>query len=489
MSDGSLEVKKKQLLGWLKRLLAVVCLVAALVVGLHSAVVVSTSMNPPAIKPMQGEVSVAPDDPQRREIAGSYVRKRGRIREVRLLGSGRENGFYHGKLLYQDQLKIERVLQSQFAEFVPYRLARSLMVDLARMRFRGIDRQLLPERRLEIAAQAEVFQPDPLVSFMATYDRFVYLHSLYDIMLSFEHSPLLGCSSMVVGPELTGGDTLVARNFDFEGPQVLDTEKAVFLMLGDGPVAYATVSWPGFVGAATGMNSEGLAVVIHGARAGETDPSGKPVAHTVRRLLANCKSTEEALALLAEVPPMVPHMLLLSDRHAKSVVVERVPRFPMHIRQQVGPVLPLSNHLEGPLAQDPKNQRVLGETSSKARRQRLDALAKRLPKPFGVADAIALLRDKRGADGSTLALGHRSAIDGLLATHSVVMNTTRRELWVSEGPHAAGRFVLFRLAELLKSGTPKGPTTVESLPADSILKDGRYASWKSAGAKHPQDAP
>ena len=144
----------------------------------------------------------------------------------------------------------------------------------------------------------------------------------------------------------------------------------------------------------------------------------------------------------------------------------------------------------GPHATDELNQRVLQQTSTLARRKRLDVLAQKAQRPFGVAHAIALLRDKLSADGGPLPLGHRSAIDGLLATHSVVMNVTKGEMWVSEGPHAAGRFVLFPLNKLLsKDYKPQGPAQVESLPADGILRDGRYAAWKAAGKNHPRDTP
>jgi hypothetical protein len=98
---------------------------------------------------------------------------------------------------------------------------------------------------------------------------------------------------------------------------------------------------------------------------------------------------------------------------------------------------------------------------------------------------VDILRDKRAVGRRPLPLGDRSAIDGLIATHSVVMDTTARDLWVSEGPHATGRFIRFDLRELLADGyRPSGPPHVESLPADDITRDGRYDAWVRAGASH-----
>ena len=265
----------------------------------HGMVLGCTSMAPPAIDVEQPEVRLAEDDPTRRELGRAWARKRGAITEVRLEGDTTTMGYAHMRLLYDDAVAIERDMHDQFAHFVPYAAARTLIVDIARLRFTGLDQRLSPRYRREIAAQALAFQPDPFTGLMDTYPRFVFLHSLYDIMLSFERSPLIGCTSFVIdGDETADGHTLVGRNFDFEGPQILDDRKALFLVLEDDRIPFASVSWPGFVGATSGMNADGLAIVIHGARAGETRAHGQPVAQTVRHLLATSHTTRQALAEL-----------------------------------------------------------------------------------------------------------------------------------------------------------------------------------------------
>ncbi len=452
----------------------------------HVLVLSCTRMTPPVVQVPNAQPAPADDDPARRVLLGSYARKRGKIREVRLVGDAATSGYAQVRLLYDAQIAIEREMHEQFAHYVPWALGRLLIVDMARVRFRQLDRAMGERYRREIAAQALAFSPDPFTGLMGTYQRFVFLHSLYDIMLSFERSPLVGCSSIVLGPELTaGGRTLLARNFDFEGPQVLDDEKAVFLVLEPGRIAYATVSWPGFVGAATGMNAAGLAIVVHGARAGEPRPEGAPVAQTVRELLASAQSVPKALSLLPSYPAMVSHMLLMADASGAAVVVERVPGEPPFVRRHQRGTLPLTNHFEGPHASNAKNLEVMRVTSTVPRRKRLDEIAQNLRPGLSVQHAVDILRDKRGAGAIELPLGHRSAIDALIATHSVVMDTTARKLWVSEGPHAAGRFVRFDLAQLLAADyVPKGPVELHQLPADSILSDGRYRAWQRGGSSH-----
>jgi hypothetical protein len=420
-------------------------------------------MDPPHVALPEQRPLAAPDDPSRRDVGRSYRRMRGNIREVRLVGKAVSAGATHVALLYDDQLAIEAKMREEFRRYVPWWAARVALLDLSRFQFRALDRAMRPERRHEIAAQAAAFSPDPFTDMMPTYQRFVFLHSLYDIMLSFEHSPLIGCTSFVVGPSLgANGHTLVGRNFDFEGPQILDDLKAVFLILDDGPVPYATVSWPGFVGAATGMNLEGLTIVVHGARAGESRSQGAPVAHTVRWLLANARTTSDALAMLGGVDPMVPHMLLLADPTGDAAVVERVPGAAPHVRRGQGDQLPLTNHFEGPHAADPKNVAVRNNSTSLARRARLDEIVANLTPGVTVQGAVQILRDRRGPGGRALPLGDRDAIDAGIATHSVVADATARSLWVSEGPHANGRYVRFDLKELLdRRYQPEGPAVVE----------------------------
>lgn len=487
-SAGPLRRRRTRVLVWIARLLG---LGLALSVLGHLALERGTRMSPPLIESHQlprDEPLVRPtDDPSRLELGPSYLRRRGAIREIRLVGSPEEIGYRHARLAYPELVAIERSLHEQFQHFVPLAPLRWALVDLARWRFRALEGSVPSDRRRELGAQALGFDPDPFSGGMPTYQRFVFLSSLYDIMLSFEHSPLVGCSSFALrGDGAGGGHHLLGRNFDFEGPQILDDRKAVFLVLETGRIPYATVSWPGFVGAASGMNAAGLGIVVHGARAREPQPQGVPVASTVRDLLGQARSVAEALELLGPLDPMVSHMLLLADGSGAAAVVERAPGEPIHVRRGEGSSVALTNHYEGPLASDPANLRVRDESTSVPRRRRLDELLENVPDRCTVERAVKILRDKRGVGGVELPLGHRHAIDGLVATHSIVMDLSDRDLWVSEGPHAAGRYLRFDLATLLTADAVSGPAEpIESIAADEILSDGRLQAWQHAGAPHP----
>jgi len=465
-----------------KKLIALGVLIAAPIIA-HVAVGHAARLTPPAITLPHAKVTHPA--PGLRTVGRDYARRRGSIYEVRLTGTPTQIGYYHARLLYPEMVENEGIVWNLFRDYVPSSVARTLLLDLAQFRYRHVDRDMSEARRQEIAAGAVGFSPDPYKNYFDTYQRFVYLNALYDISLSFEHSPLIGCTTFTLtGNAVAGGGTLLARNFDFEADDIFDTKKAVFLVEENGKIPFASVAWPGLVGVFSGMNEKGLAVVVHGGRAGQPRTYGEPVAHALRRVLQTATTTDEAIAALAQREPMVSHIVILDDATGHAAAVERVPGRPQFVRR-LGEKATVTNHFEGPSANDPKNITVEKKTSTLPRRHRGDELLRQLDHPATVADAVALLRDRRGVGGKKLPLGDRRAIGALIATHGVVMDTTHRTLWVSEAPHLLGRFIEFDLRRLLdphfNPRTDEPPIT--SIPADPLLTSGAYARWRKA---HPK---
>ena len=459
--------------------------VAALVVGLgaaHLGITARARLTAPNIAEPHGE----PTHPTTslRRFEDSYVLAHGKILEVGLRGKPEQIGYRHARLLYPEMVQNEGILLARFQEQVSSSVARRALLDLAELRYAHVDRGMSLARREEIAAGARGFQPDPYLGMFPTYQRFVYLNALYDMALSFEHSPLIGCTTFTFGGDaLEGGGGILARAFDFEVDAVFDRHKAVFLIREDGQIPFASVAWPGLVGVVSGMNREGVAVVVHGARGGQPQAEGEPVVHALRRVLSTAHDTNEAIRALAEQPAMVSHIVILNDAAGRAAVVERVPNQPNFVR-----FLPAkaatTNHFEGPGAADPKNLAVRSKTSTLPRRSRGDELMSRLPahlpRAEAVADSVALLRDRKGVGDTSLELGDRSAINALIATHGVVMDTKQRVLWVGESPHLLGRFVAFDLKVVLAPDyDPEHAPEPEATGEDPLLSSGDYARFQA----------
>lgn len=469
-----------------KKLITLALLVVAPAAA-HLGIAASTRIEPPAIAAVSGEPTTSPDG-DLRALGPAYARHRGRILEVRLVGAPEVIGHQHGRLLYKEMVENEATLYAQFKHYVPVPPLRWLIMDISRLKFRQVDQGMPDDRRREIAAQAEAFSPDPFNDVLATYHRFVFLQSLYDIALSFEHSPLIGCTSLALTDgAFEGGHAVLARNFDFEAGPIFDVGKAVFFVREEGRIPYASVAWPGLVGAVSGMNAEGLALVVHGGRAREPRSSGEPVVHTTRELLGRAKTTAEAVAILQGKSPMVSHIVMIVDASGDVAIAERAPGEKLFVRRGRGKV-PLTNHFEGPLADDPANRIVEAVTSTRPRRMRLDEIVANLRPGASVQEVVGVLRDRRALGGEALPLGDRKAIDALIATHGVVMDATARAMWVSEGPHLVGRFIRFDVAKLLDPAfEPRPDDDVTAIPEDPIASGGQYDSWVSAGSHHGRE--
>ena len=409
-------------------------------------------------------------------VVRSWTRVRAGVREVYLEGSPEAIGASEAHLLRDQMIADEARLWSDYEVYVPWWLARVGIQDLSLLRYRHIDRGIPDARRRELAAQSLAFEPDPFTAHMPTYHRMVFLHALYDIALSFEHSPLIGCSTFALGSALTrDGHIVVARAFDMETDEVLDRDKAVFLVRENGSIPFASVAWPGFVGVVTGMNAEGVFVVVHGGRAGETRAEGIPVAFSLRQVLESAHDAREGIEILRSQEVMVSHIVFIADAGGHFAVIERAPGVAAYVREERDRAV-VTNDFSGPLADDPKNRQVRANTTSVARATRLEQLLAGVAAGSGSPRlALDILRDHGCATEGPCELGDRRAIDGLIATHGVVADVTDRVLWVGAGPHLSGKFVALDLRVLLAADhDPSSDLEPDTMPDDPILRDGRY---------------
>jgi len=456
---------------WRHALLGGACACAALPVA-HVSIGIATRVEPPRVElPAPG-------------ASRSWMRTRAGLREVYLEGSPEAIGAEHGRLMRDRMIANEAELWEEYASHVPWWIARVGIIDWTRLRYRTIDTGIPEPRRRELAAEAIALQPDPMAGRMATYQRMVFLHSLYDIALPLERSPLIGCTSFALAPEATvDGHVIAARAFDFEAGEAVDRDKAVFLVREDGAIPFASVAWPGFLGVVTGMNAEGVVMVVHGARAGAPATEGVPVAFSLREALEHAHSTAEAVQILRGQRVLVSHIVFVVDAHAAFAVVERAPGAEATVRETSASVA-VTNHFEGPLAADPLNVHVRESTTTVGRRTRIDELIARVaPRTATPARALALLRDHGCAGDERCALGDRRAIDALIATHGIVADATDRSLWVGVGPNLSGKFVRLDLRALLAPDhDPSSDPEPDTMPEDAAV----LAARRARDLAHPE---
>ena len=460
---------------WMRRIVLLAVLVAAGGVTFDAA----TRIVPPPL-PAPAERLVTHEGETAR-VGDAYLARRGRLRVMQVAGDPVELGYQHARLASPLMAEGDGRMLDLFAATVPSRALRAIVSAIVRARYRRLDRAFPDDRRAEIFGQS-VGYADPYTFVFPTYQRLVYLHSLYDIALAFEHSPLLACTAFVAsGPATAGGSasghTIVGRNFDFDIDPWFDDDKIVEIVSPRGKIAFASVAWPGMTGVVTGMNAEGLWVSVNGGRAGELDSGGVPVVFTTRAVLEGAHSLDEAIAIIGHDAPMASHIVLLADgKTGESAVVERAPGRALGVVRDAS-VTVLANHYRTtPLKDDPKDARIRELTTTLARDARLRELVERRRGSIDPGTAVGMMRDRAGVGDAPVPLGNRNALDAVVATHSVVADLTALTLWVSEGPHTFGRYVRIDLGARLREGEGAAAReAADDIAEDPALRDGTWA--------------
>ncbi len=241
----------------------------------------------------------------------------------------------------------------------------------------------------------------------------------------------------------------------------------------DGRLAWASVGWPGQLGAVTGINAQGIAVMVDPARTGDVRPTrvARPVALVARMVLEQAKTLDEAVKLVEQTPTLGAALFVIVDgASGKWVVVERTPSKAIAEKSPkqaaYGDVLTTNA-----LASDPENDRARRLLPTGARVERA---AKLVRAPLAdVAAMAAVLRDQRGPDDSARPPGHRGVIDDGRASHVAILDPATMELWVAD-PSANGRMRAFDLRhELRGEGDRASPPA--DIPADPSAEPDRIS--------------
>ena len=248
----------------------------------------------------------------------------------------------------------------------------------------------------------------------------------------------------------------------------------------DGRIAWAGVGWPGSAGVVTGINAQGIAVMVDPARTGDVRPTrtARPVALLARNVLEQAKTLDEAIKLIEGTPTLGAAVILLVDGASGTlVVVERTPTKAIVERAPkmaaFGDVLTTNA-----LASDPENDRARRMLPTQSRVDRANKLVRA---PLAdIAAMAAVLRDQRGLDESPRPAGHRGVIDDGRPAHTVILDPTSLEMWVAD-PRANGRMRAFDLRHELR-GEGDRPAPPADLAADPAADPDRTPTLVAARA-------
>jgi len=170
--------------------------------------------------------------------------------------------------------------------------------------------QLAPAHLAEIRALASAAKIDESTLMLA--------NSFLDL------SPMEACSTITLPAEAAPDHVArFGRNLDFPSFGVADKASIVLVYHPSDRFGFVTIGWPGMIGALSGMNEHGLALAnMEVSRPAGGAPHAMPYTLLYRTLLEQCKTVDEAIALLKRTARQTPNNLMLMDATGHRAVVE-----------------------------------------------------------------------------------------------------------------------------------------------------------------------
>lgn len=407
-----------------------------------------------------------------RDTASWLPRSEFGINHLIVSGSAFERGRRGGELTASLIERQEAELVTRLEGLIPSTFLRGGFLLFLMRWFYGIEKWIEPEAEEEMLGISLSGSPrwnhyaDP-------FTRQVAYHGLHEVgQLMVDINPeAFGCTVFAVP---VSGGWAIGRNFDFEAGRIFDEEKVLKWVFPETGFAFVSVSWAGMVGVVTGVNERGVYLSLNAAGSTHFRRYGTPSTLVALKALQYASTAEEARRIIESSRMFIADIFVVADKTSALRIEKSAQRVHSSwLKDRTA----ITNHLLGPpWTEDKINIFRRDELTSEARLLRAKTAVERIGvEPFTDIDQtlLRLLRDKSGP------LGHRSSIDALIATHSVIYNGPRQSLYVGEGPSLVGRFRGYDLRESFRS---RRPVELAMLPRDPSLTLADYQAFQHSEA-------
>jgi isopenicillin-N N-acyltransferase-like protein len=459
---------------------------AVLLATIYSFYVGYTELEPAEVEIGSHELIV--DESGRRVDYGrSWLARRGGLWVMHFEGSATEIGDAHGQLagrLFRlIDTRIDAMLEERYRGYVESWAELMLL----RWDYRGADAALDTEHQRELSALALAL-PDDGEGELEPYHRLFLYQCFFDLTQRLQDTVVEG-SMFAVAPRSTGagleaGNLIIGRTLSLDFGPEFEADRVVSFYYPDGKYPFVSIGWAGLIGVVTGINSRGIFVAANPAHTDDPRESGAiPLPLVLRQVLEQADTIEQAVEIIEATELRTAAVVLIGDGvQRKAVILEasaRVAEDTRLVRGEGEAAIWATDHMTREVFEsDAHNERIRRTTSSGYRYDRLAELLA-TPGNFTAADAVAVLRDRRGLDNVELGLGNRNAIENLHTTQSIVVDATSMVLWIAEGPSTLGRYRAFDLRHLLgRQGTR--PAALADFPADRLLYSEEYRDYQEA---------
>lgn len=403
--------------------------------------------------------------------------------EMYVEGNAFERGAAFGRLNKELIFDQEKAFIEQIKILVPNEsYLKTLKYGLAFFN-RGMDKYI-PKEYLQEIYGISFSHPDTFDFVGEKYNRVLNYHAAHDIGHAMRQYMLVGCTSFSAwGNSSADSSLIIGRNFDFYVGDDFAKNKIVAFFNPDSGNKFMTVTWPGFIGAVSGMNDHGLTVTLNAAASNPPLSTKTPIALLAREILQYASNIDEAYSIAQKRETFVSETIMIgSAQDGITALIEKSPTKTALFKSE-GEKLICSNHYQSStFAEEEMNMENIRTSDSPYRYERITELMRQHPR-ISVQDAADMLRNKNGRNDTTLGFGNQKAINQLIAHHAVIFKPSERKVWVTASPYQLGTFVCYNLNEVFaKFPTMTAPSPIssntENITADPFLQTSEYRGYE-----------
>lgn len=414
----------------------------------------------------------------------SLLKNKQGLWELYVEGDPLEIGLNTGALSDSLLKNQEHIFFSKIKDIVPSKFQQRLLRNFLKWYNRKLYLNVPEEYQTEIFGVSQYTSHD-FDNIAPQFQRSLYLHAAHDIGHALQDLALVGCSSFAAwGEKSDDGNLILGRNFDFYVNDAFAENKIVAFINPKVGHQFMMITWPGMVGAVSGMNEEGLTVTINASKSKIPLIAKTPISILTREILQHAKNIEEAIAIAKKREVFVSESIMVgSALDNKAILIEVSPKKMDVYEVPNSNQLFCSNHFQGEdLKNEKRNQLQIANSHSEYRFERMQELFAENPK-INPKIASEILRNKDGLQNIALGYGNEKALNQLMAHHGVIFKPKEKLVWVSANPYQLGEFVCYNLDSIFKERKMK--TVVSSfqqknldIPKDRFLETIQYKNYQ-----------
>lgn len=410
-------------------------------------------------------------------LGNNYLKKnKFGIWEMYIEGEPYERGLIYGELAKELIRYQEDVFVEQIKNWVPSRIWQKTLTLIIGYFNSDLPANISLEHQQEIYGISKSFSDD--YDFIAPkYARILNYHAAHDIGHALNDYSMVGCTSFSLrGSRTKDSNMIIGRNFDFYVSDAFAKDKMIVFVNPAKGYKFASYSWAGFTGVASGLNEKGLSVTINASKSDIPTASRMPISLLAREILQYASTIKEAIAIAEKRHTFVSETLMIgSSKDGKTILIEKSPT-KMDIYDSKSETVICANHYQSALFQnDPINKDNIKNSDSKYRYTRVEKLLNNIS-VFDVNDAANILRDQHDENGNALGMGNPRAINQLNGHHSVVMVPAKHLMYISTNDFQLGPYIGY---DLSKSFVERKLFISDTIAADPFLHTHAYACYKA----------